>query len=82
MRALAFRCPRLRPDQLQSDRALTLSARRCVYDQVTGSSCARATIDHAELVGLFPEAVLRIEDPSRWEQLGLSENATIEVAAG
>lgn len=48
-----------------------------VYDEVQGLLVSGA-IDHAELVGLIPESVLRAEDPSRWAQLGLSETTTIE----
>jgi hypothetical protein len=36
------------------------------------------SIDHAELVGLIPEALLRLEDPKRWRQLGLGKTATVE----
>jgi glutamate formiminotransferase len=35
-------------------------------------------LDHCELVGLAPRAVLRTIDSSRWEQLGLSDQGTIE----
>jgi glutamate formiminotransferase len=48
-----------------------------VYDQVT-SLLSKGEIDHAELVGLVPLEVLEKEDPQRWEQLGLSEQMTIE----
>ncbi len=48
-----------------------------VYDQVS-ALLRSGTIDHAELVGLLPRGVLENEDKSRWEQLGLSEHATIE----
>jgi glutamate formiminotransferase len=48
-----------------------------VYDQVQ-SALRSGSIDHAELVGLLPHAVLEQEDPSRWADLGLSEQQTIE----
>jgi hypothetical protein len=49
-----------------------------VYDQVT-QLLNGGTVDHAELVGLAPAAVLEGTDRARWEQLGLSEDATIEA---
>jgi glutamate formiminotransferase len=48
-----------------------------IYDQVT-ALLRKGKIDHAELVGLFPREVLESEDPERWDQLGLSEQTTIE----
>ncbi len=48
-----------------------------VYDLVA-SHVTEGVIDHAELVGLIPRSVLDAEDPTRWAQLGLSEDATIE----
>ena len=50
-----------------------------VYDQVTGLLPASGVIERAELVGLAPASLLSKEDPSRWDQLGLSEDATIEA---
>ena len=38
-----------------------------------------ATIDHCELVGLLPAAVLHEIGRSRWPELGLDEAATIEA---
>lgn len=49
-----------------------------VYDQVLGL-LAEGVINHAELVGLIPEDVVRAEEPKRWEQLGLSIEYTIEA---
>ena len=49
-----------------------------VYDRAA-ALLPEGAIDHAELVGLVPDAVLRAEDPARWAQLGLSEDATIEA---
>lgn len=49
-----------------------------VYDQVLGL-LQNGAIDHAELVGLIPAALVRAEDPSRWEQLGLRLDSTIEA---
>ncbi|MEI7623170.1 MAG: glutamate formiminotransferase [Actinomycetes bacterium] len=45
-----------------------------IYDRVA----AVAAIDHAELVGLAPQAVLDSVDANRWEQLDLSPETTIE----
>jgi len=39
---------------------------------------AHAPIDHAELVGLIPRAVLDATAEPRWTQLGLSPSVTIE----
>lgn len=49
-----------------------------VYDEVA-ALLNDGAIDHAELVGLVPRAVLDAIDPTRWTQLGLSEAATIEA---
>jgi glutamate formiminotransferase len=46
-----------------------------VFDAVA----ALAPVDGAELVGLVPEAVLRSIDRSRWGELGLSPEQTIEA---
>ncbi len=48
-----------------------------VYDLVA-TELRAGRIDHAELVGLLPRALLDREDPARWAQLGLSADATIE----
>jgi glutamate formiminotransferase len=49
-----------------------------VYDEVTSLLPDGGEIVRAELVGLVPRAVLDAEEPSRWDQLGLGENQTIE----
>jgi glutamate formiminotransferase / 5-formyltetrahydrofolate cyclo-ligase len=49
-----------------------------VYDDVAALVPAGAEIVRAELVGLVPRAVLDREDRSRWTQLGLSDDHTIE----
>jgi len=49
-----------------------------VYDDVK-RRLQRGVIERCELVGLVPEAVVRAQDPARWEQLGLSLEATIEA---
>jgi glutamate formiminotransferase len=49
-----------------------------VYDEVAARLPDGGHVVRAELVGLVPRAVLDAEDPSRWHQLGLSENQTIE----
>jgi glutamate formiminotransferase len=48
-----------------------------VYDAVRERVPSGALV-RAELVGLAPRAVVEREDPSRWAQLGLSLDATIE----
>lgn len=48
-----------------------------VYDEAA-DLLSVGSIDHAELVGLIPEALLRLEDPKRWRQLGLGKTATVE----
>jgi glutamate formiminotransferase len=45
------------------------------YDLVA----ARATIERAELVGLLPEAVLRIVPKARWSELDLDAGKTVEA---
>jgi glutamate formiminotransferase len=49
-----------------------------VYDDVAGL-VPEGAIDHAELVGLIPEALLRTQDPDRWDQLDLCYETTIEA---
>jgi hypothetical protein len=76
VRALAFQLPDV--VQLSFNLIDPLNVRpSMVYDKVLGLLDG-GVIDHAELVGLIPDAVLRAEDPQRWEQLGLAESATIE----
>lgn len=53
-----------------------------VYDQVADRLGAGGSIRRAELVGLAPRALLDREDPARWAELGLSEEATIEARCG
>ncbi len=48
-----------------------------IYDQVAGRLPAGA-IDHAELVGLIPAALLEREPRSRWPQLAIGPDVTIE----
>jgi len=45
------------------------------YDAVA----ARADVARAELVGLVPEAVLAVIEPSRWDELDLAADRTIEA---
>jgi glutamate formiminotransferase len=76
LRTLAFQMPDM--VQLSFNLIDPLNMRpSMVYDKVLGL-LDTGVIDHAELVGLLPDAVLRAEDPKRWKQLGLRENATIE----
>jgi len=50
-----------------------------VYDDVSRMMKASGgTVFSAELVGLLPEAILHAIPPARWEELGLSEDTTIE----
>jgi glutamate formiminotransferase len=49
-----------------------------VYDEVTALLPEGGRIVRGELVGLLPRAVLESQDESRWEQLGLSVDQTIE----
>jgi len=49
-----------------------------VYDEVASLLPVGGEIVRAELVGLVPRAVLDAEEPSRWDELGLGENQTIE----
>ena len=49
-----------------------------VYDKVT-SLLRHGAIERAELVGLVPAAVVQNEAPSRWTQLDLAEDRTIEA---
>jgi glutamate formiminotransferase len=49
-----------------------------VYDAVS-KHLETGVIDHCELVGLVPVAVLRAQDERRWQELGLSLDATIEA---
>lgn len=53
-----------------------------VFDRVTSLLPARGTIERAELVGLAPNALLEMEDRTRWSQLDLSEERTIESRLG
>jgi glutamate formiminotransferase len=49
-----------------------------VYDQVATRLPGGGAIVRAELVGLVPREVLEAEDRGRWDELGLSEEQTIE----
>jgi len=49
-----------------------------VYDEVAARLPEGGAIERCELVGLVPRAVLEAQDSSRWAQLGLSEETTIE----
>jgi glutamate formiminotransferase len=55
--------------------AVKLSA---IYDQVETMLAGEGRLDHCELVGLLPTSMLEGEDPSRWEELGISRDLTIE----
>jgi glutamate formiminotransferase len=56
--------------------AATLSS---VYDQVLGILPRGGRVDHCELVGLLPASMLESEDPSRWGELGIARELTIEA---
>ena len=49
-----------------------------VFDHVRSLLPDGGSIDRAELVGLAPKALLAMQDRSRWSQLDLSEERTIE----
>ncbi len=53
-----------------------------VYDEVAALLPEGGAIDRAELVGLVPRALLDLEARSRWSQLGLSDDQTIERRLG
>ena len=48
-------------------------------DEVYRRVATLATIDHAELVGLVPQAVLDATEPSAWDRLDLAPDRTIEA---
>lgn len=76
VRALAFQLPDM--VQLSFNLIDPMNVRpSMVYDKVE-ALLEGGVIDHAELVGLIPDAVLHAEDRARWKQLGLAESATIE----
>ena len=53
------------------------------YDTVRGLvEEAGGAVERAELVGLLPAAVLRVIPASRWAQLGLSAEKTVEARLG
>jgi len=51
-----------------------------VYDQVRALLTANEHLSRCELVGLAPRSLLDAEDPTRWSQLDLSSERTIEAA--
>jgi glutamate formiminotransferase len=54
-----------------------------VYDAVRSLvEEAGAAVEGAELVGLLPEAILRVIPAARWTQLGLSAEMTVEARLG
>ncbi|MGA2432515.1 MAG: hypothetical protein ABSG09_03555 [Acidimicrobiales bacterium] len=61
-----------------------LDVTRCppsqVYDQVRALLKANEHLSRCELVGLAPRSLLDAEDPTRWSQLDLSSERTIEAA--
>lgn len=82
--ARSLRCPSVRSLGLAVGNAVQVSCNlveplttgpEAVYDAVV----ARARIARAELVGVVPEAVLATVDPSRWGQLDLSLERTVEA---
>lgn len=77
VRALAFRIDEFTQISFNLIAPLVIGP-STVYDDVA-HLVPRGAVDHAELVGLIPEAVLRTQDPARWEQLDLSYEKTIEA---
>ena len=57
---------------------LNLALPSQIFDQVSKYLEPPAHIARAELVGLIPQMLLDREDPGRWDELGLSNAATIE----
>jgi glutamate formiminotransferase / 5-formyltetrahydrofolate cyclo-ligase len=53
-----------------------------LFDQVTTLLSPDGSIERAELVGLIPKALLVMEDRTRWPELDLSEQRTIESRLG
>jgi len=77
VRALAFQVG----DQVQVSCNLVeplLVGPSVIYDRAVALLPPQGSVDHAELVGLAPMALLEMEDRSRWSQLDLSEERTIE----
>ena len=56
---------------------VALATPSMVFDLVAGH-LEHGVIERVELVGLIPRSLLRAEDPTRWGELGLREDATIE----
>ena len=53
-----------------------------VNDQVAALLPGGGAIVRCELVGLIPREVLESQDRGRWDQLGLSDEQTIESRLG
>jgi glutamate formiminotransferase len=53
-----------------------------LFDEVATLLPHQGTIERAELVGLAPKALLDIENRTRWPELDLSEDTTIESRLG
>jgi glutamate formiminotransferase len=77
VRALAFRAGELTQVSCNLIDPLVVGP-SLVYDEVASLLPDGGEIVRAELVGLVPRAVLDAQEPSRWDQLGLSESQTIE----
>jgi glutamate formiminotransferase len=50
-----------------------------LYDSVASLLSSPGRINRAELVGLVPTSLLEREEPSRWTELGLARDTTIET---
>ncbi|MFI5035073.1 MAG: hypothetical protein ACHQFZ_02575 [Acidimicrobiales bacterium] len=81
VRALAFE---VGDDVQVSCNLVDLSVARpsAIYDLVSARLGPDGAIERAELVGLAPASLLAAEQPSRWEELGLSPDRTIEARVG
>lgn len=82
--ATSLRGPSVRALGLQVGDAVQVSMNLIAPSEVgpgaVVDAIARATaIERCELVGLVPEAILRAEDPARWDELDLSRDRTIEA---
>jgi glutamate formiminotransferase len=82
--AAAVRCPQVRALGLQVGDRVQVSMNLIAPHEVGPATAfdrvaALTTVAGGELVGLVPEHVLRAIPPTRWAELGLADDATIEA---
>jgi glutamate formiminotransferase len=58
---------------------LAVARPSAIYDEVRSRLGPGGTVERSELVGLAPASLLAAEDESRWEELDLSPESTIET---